>query len=441
MSADPILGARAARRPAVRRRRALPAKLAVIALLGASAGGAQVAPRWTPHTVLAETKTAWSRPTITADARGHVHVLWADRAEAAAPGQDAKGDGLYHRSWDGQQWSAPVRVFAKDSNMFCVIFPDATVGNDDELYVVWSEQGSLYFNHAPAETAHDPDAWSSATRVVQASMIDQSRIVRDTKGRLHVVYTRLASDDGPGGNVFSVFSDDDGQTWSTPQQVSRVPTDAQIVVATPRLVLDRTGALHTVWSEPHAPNWISWRVLYARSDDGGHTWSEPLPLAAPPNDTNNNVGPSLVSTGRNTLHFVWGCIGPPKRCYRTSVDGGRTWSPTALAFDRYVSMAGWDALVADANANLDLVAQLRMPYGMYHAFKPAGLAWQAPVRFVGEKGFEDGHFVSAVAVGTGVHAVWQKGPGTGDVVYAYMTLAAGDAATAPADPTPAATPP
>ena len=126
--------------------------------------------------------------------------------------------------------------------------------------------------------------------------------------------------------------------------------------------------------------------------------------------------------------------------YRTPWTAGE-WSPTALAFERYVSMAGWDALVADANANLDLVAQLRMPYGMYHAFKPAGGAWQAPVRFVGEKGFEDGHFVSAVAVGTGVHAVWQKGPGIGDVVYAYMTLGMGEPGTPAAENTPPATPP
>jgi hypothetical protein len=112
-----------------------------------------------------------------------------------------------------------------------------------------------------------------------------------------------------------------------------------------------------------------------------------------------------------------------------------------FAFDHYVSMAGWDGLVADANGNLDLVAQLREPYGIYHAFKPAGGAWQAPVRFVGASGFEDGHFVSAVAVGTGVHAVWQKGPGTGDVVYAYMTLGAGEPATPAANQKPAVTPP
>ena len=409
------------------RRGAVRGGLALLVLLAPAIGRAQ-APQWSGPTIVALTNTVWTRPTIVADAHGHVHVLWADRSAPAEPGKDQKGDGLYHSTWDGQQWAAPARVVAKDARAFCLVFPSATVGDDDQIYVVWSGQSALYFSRAPAATAHDPRSWRPAQRVVQATLVDQSRIVRDGRGRLHVIYTRLASDDGPAGNVFYVSSPDGGDTWSTPQQISRLPVPTQAVVSVPRLVLDRAGALHAAWDEPAAPNWISRRVLYARSDDTGRTWAAPIAMSSP-DEGDHNTSPSLATTGRNTVHLMWGCVGPPTRCYRTSDDGGKTWSAALRVFPKYVSMAGWDGLVADANENLHLVAQLRMPYGIYYAFKPVDGAWQQPARFVGAPAFEDGHFVSAVAVGSDVHAVWQKGAGSGDVVYAHMRRTAGAAAT------------
>ena len=396
--------------------------LAQLALLAPVASWGQAAMQWSGPTVIAEANTVWTRPTILADARGHVHVLWTDRDATGQAGKAQKGEALYHAQWDGRQWSAPAQVVSKPAHAFCFVFVDATVGSDDEIYAVWSEQSALYFSRAPTVTAHDPRSWVPPRRVVQATMVDQSRIVRGPAGRLHVIYARLASDDGPAGNLFYVASNDGGDTWSAPLQLSRVGVQEPPVVSVPRLVIDGTGGLHAAWDEPAPPNWISRRILYARSQDGGRTWTEPMAMSAAA-EGNHNTSPSLVTTGRNTVHLVWGCVGPPTRCYRVSVDGGKDWSPTQRIFPEFVSMAGWDALVADARANLHLVAQLRMPYGMYSAFKPADGAWQRPVRFVGEQAFEDGHFVSAVAVGMDVHAVWQKGPGIGDVTYARMTQA------------------
>ncbi len=402
--------------------------LGLLALVTPAASRAQSSARWTGPTVVSTAKTAWTRPTIVADASGGVHVLWADRTVPPLSGKDAKGDGLYHAVWDGQQWSPPVRVLAKDRRAFCLVYPDATVGSDNQLYVVWSDQSALHFSRAAATVAHDPRSWVEARRIVQATMVDQSRIIRDAGGRLHVVYTRLASDNGPAGNLFYVFSADGGNVWSTPVQLSRVPVQDPHVAAVPRLVLDRAGALHVAWEEPGPPSWLGDRVLYARSDDGGRTWTEPTVLSSLAVSPDRNCIPSLASTGHNAVHLTWACGAPPTRCYRTSNDGGKMWSPTLRVFPDFVSVAGWDDLVADANGNLHLVAQLRMPYGIYHAALPAQGSWQPPLRFVGEPGFEDGHFVSAVAVRTDVWAAWQKGAGSGDVTVAHMTLAPDTAA-------------
>lgn len=407
--------------------------------LATSAAAGTLSTQWTGPTVIAQAHTVWTRPVITADAHGQVHVLWADRTAPAAPGSD-KGDALFHAAWDGRQWSAPVRILAKEPRAFCLVYPDAAVGSDDQLYAVWSGQSALSFSRAPAAAAHEPRSWLPPRTVVQASMVQQGRIVPDTKGRLHVIYSRLASDNGPAGNVFYVSSDDGGNSWSAPLQISRVPVQEPPVAGVSRLVVDQAGGLHAAWEQVAPPSWVGDRILYAHSEDGA-TWTEPVVLSGPIGNGISHMVPVLATTGRNTVHLMWGCGIPPTRCYRTSTDGGRQWSPTQRIFPQFVSMAGWDSLVVDATSTLHLVAQLRMPYGMYHAFKTPEGDWHPPVRFIGEKAFEDGHFVSAVATASGVHAVWQKGPAIGDVVYARMALAPDDPAPGAAPAVQSGTPP
>ena len=142
---------------------------------------------------------------------------------------------------------------------------------------------------------------------------------------------------GPLGS-YAVYSDDDGKTWS------RSPANEVLHVADnpyrahewgfwePALVEHAPGKLLMLGRTPNGWLWES------RSADNGTTWSMPVKTAVP-----NPVAPPVLTRvpGTDTLVLIQnpevdlksGWHGGPRRAlaFRTSTDGGRTWSePTDL---------------------------------------------------------------------------------------------------------------
>jgi hypothetical protein len=82
------------------------------------------------------------------------------------------------------------------------------------------------------------------------------------------------------------------------------------------------------------------RMFYANSENGGETWSDPVDVSAAPPGA-NNVFPALVATGTGDVRIAWqddrngfdaGGNDPAARWntyYRESTDGGDTWSEEA----------------------------------------------------------------------------------------------------------------
>jgi hypothetical protein len=355
-----------------------------------------------------------------------VHVFWSDKynSDSRAPAQQVEqGDTLYHMFWDGQQWSQPLDIILKNPQAVALVYPYATIGADDQIYLTWSGVNGLYFSHAPALNAHNATSWQPAQAIAEGLGVDQSCLILDSSRVLHVAYAKLESD--LGGNIAYVRSADGGVTWSLPQALSEIRPNEDKVSAAPQMVQDAQGWLHLVWAERSAPDWIGSRILYARSEDDGETWTIPEPLAEIRTGEKWADVPRVAATGDGNLHVVWVCGAAAHRCYRASDDGGRTWSPTERIFGGLMSKAGWDAMVADHEGSLHLIAQLRYPMGIYYAFKLANGPWNQPIRVVSQPGFEDGHFPhAALSGGNQLHAVWQKDAQHGDVVYLRGTTAA-----------------
>ena len=115
----------------------------------------------------------------------------------------------------------------------------------------------------------------------------------------------------------------------------RLPDEsAGVQRADPALAVDpATGDLLMTWT---AGDSSAFGIYFARSGDGGSSWSAPATVAAPARDIRPHAesAPRLVATGAGVVAVVWSnSIAAPGRRwpasnirFARSTDGGRTWS-------------------------------------------------------------------------------------------------------------------
>jgi len=194
---------------------------------------------------------------------------------------------------------------------------------------------------SPLTVLHDDGAHSLNNPTV---------VQEQTSGRIFLWYQRIPSHlkekdkkiatglEGPDiYRNFILTSDDDGVTWSTPQDVTATtkrPQRATTIASGPGIGIQLTrgahkGRLIIPFNEGPYGVWQNYAVL---SDDAGRTWTfgDDVPNALLPNGKSwiNEVQVAELSDGSvflNTRQFG----GAKVRKTSTSKDGGKTWSPAA----------------------------------------------------------------------------------------------------------------
>jgi hypothetical protein len=375
--------------------------------------------------VLSEVNTTFTRPVIEADLWGNIHVFWADLFENdSSLGEDVseKGDTLYHMFWDGHQWSEPLDIFIKDPEALSIVHPRVSTDKEGNIYLIWSGGTGLYFSHSMVLDAHDASKWQKPTIIVDDPFIDESWMIIDSEGNIHIIYSQIRSGQTGISRLAYIKSMDKGKNWSLPIALQEIEEDVEIALSGPRIVIDNRGWIHAVWDERSSPLWIGQRVMYSRSEDGGNNWIPAETIAEIKFDELWASNPSLVALPDGSLHLVWVCGTRPSRCYQESTNNGEAWSSPVHIFGDLHSRAGWDAMVGDTEGTLHLIAQLRYPKSIYYATKPAGDNWNEPITLVSQIGFEDGHNLQAViSGGNKLHAVWQKSAQEGSPTYVMIT--------------------
>jgi hypothetical protein len=130
------------------------------------------------------------------------------------------------------------------------------------------------------------------------------------------------------GNVRDVVvarSGDRGATWSEPV---RVHADDWVFDgcphAGPSLQVDSAGRVHVAWwtGRPKGAG-----VYYARSDDGGKTFSPAVPLGVADFSRPAHVQLALGPNGMVATAWDDGTVETPRVVFRVSRDGGRSFAP------------------------------------------------------------------------------------------------------------------
>jgi hypothetical protein len=272
-----------------------------------------------------------ARPKIAVDKDGRVFVAFAIFKDKAFNGQV-----LYARSSDGgRSFEAPLLITASaESQRFEAIELDT----DGSLFAAWLDKRNRVPVKARNETyigAALAFAWAND----HGGVVSQTRIAYDNTCeccRLGIAFA------GPGRpvvafrNVFdSTVRDHAVITFSdpwTPGPVHRISVDNWKTDACPHhgpsLAISPDGAYHITW---FTNGLVRKGLFYARSADGGGTFSEPMPVGRP---DRNPSHPYLIAA-KDALWLAWKEFDGERTTVPVMIshDNGRTWSTPNVAAD------------------------------------------------------------------------------------------------------------
>jgi len=271
-----------------------------------------------------------ARPKIVVDRKGGIALAFSIFRDKAFNGQV-----LYTRSADGGQSFTELRPITSnnESQRFEALALDA----DGSVFAAWLDKR----NRVPAQqrgqaydgaalffaSSHDGGATYSEARMVADNTCECCRLglAFAGPGRPVVVFRNIF-EGGVRDHAIVTFTDP-----ATPGEVRRVSTDDWQIAACPHhgpsLSISAAGTYHVTW---YTNGKARKGLFYARSQDQGRTFSDPLPIGRP---DRNPTRPFVLSGPRGTT-MVWKEFDGEKTTVNlmTSHDDGNSWSkPTVVA--------------------------------------------------------------------------------------------------------------
>lgn len=279
------------------------------------------------------------RVALAPDAPDEVYLLWQ---EILFTGGTHGGEILFARSADGgRSFGEPINLSNSPEGdgkgrltrrLWHNGSLDLAAGPGGQVYAAWTEyEGRLWFARSAdgGETFGEP-------RLVAGGDSDPARgpsLARGDGGRLYLAW---AVGNDPAADVHLAVSDDGGESFGAPRAVAAGDghADAPGVAAAGR------DSVHLVWGESPSGPLRRYRVLYARSSDGGDSWGEPREVSGPANGQFESASyPDLAveaAEGESSLHVLWHLFAaagerPRGLGFTRSRDGGRSFAaPTVV---------------------------------------------------------------------------------------------------------------
>lgn len=402
------------------RRRSLvvePAVAGASAGAGVAAPAVPASGKFSPQVRLGFTSGDQWEPAIAADRFGHVYVLYAqylgvpgctvclsptqilqvsnDHGATWGTPRVLQEPGI--RGWDSQIVVDPVdgrTVWAswldKDKSDIAVarsddfgvtwtkyIVDDTNAGTDkpilavrgDDVYVAYNHTQTIWvsYSHDRGNTWMSVKAQTTGKGKLGWSLAGGGTVTPD--GAAHFSWAGYEQNGVAKGpvNLYVSSSRDEGLTWTdTLVDTSGSPPDCSddycgwaYLGAQMTLASDDKGVLYGLWNAgPTNVKGAPERVWFARSDDGGATWSRRRDVSTAPAGT-AHAFPAIVAEGDGTVRISWMDARVPGGSlwnvyYRASRNGGATWS-TETDLSTYVP--GYSYIVADG---------FEFPFGDYY---------------------------------------------------------------------------
>lgn len=280
-----------------------------------------------------------AEPQIISDSLNTLHVIWQDTVDSS----------YVHARTNEAGWSEPVAVevpfgtrrFFPDldpDDPTPLFKPNLAAEGDGNIHAVWIDNVlDLYHSSVQADGFEAYENWSGRVKI--ASQVLVSSLAAGTDGRLHVIYVQSDDLEELPAGLYYRYSDDDGNTWSTPAplQTSSYFRLLTAETANIQLVADN-GVIYVAWDDTQVG-----RVHLVRSADNGLTW-EPVNEIdrREESDVLEAKSPADIRiTAKNGLvHAAWQAGHDGLLCSQYHIwsqDGGLSWQPRERILERLLS--------------------------------------------------------------------------------------------------------
>ena len=290
-------------------------------------------PVWSALETLSDSTSQAGMPSLAVAKSGKLYAVWSQAAV------DSVNTTIFAATFEGDRWSRAAQILrSPDSSTAAATGvqpankaeqPSLAADSQERLHAVWSSgtDGEIFYSRAYARDFASAQGWAQPVALAAPSRAASwPKILADPRGDvLHVIYA-VPFNEARG--IYYVRSNDGGTSWLTPTTVFNAAAAGWESADKPRLALDaRANVLHAVWLRAQLPGGAHTQaVVYARSTDGGQSWSTPVKVAEGwvdwPQVTVPSTGQVYLiwsqSQGRQaSLTEVWGQFSP---------DGGGRWT-------------------------------------------------------------------------------------------------------------------
>ncbi|HZY96640.1 MAG TPA: sialidase family protein [Candidatus Cybelea sp.] len=224
----------------------------------------------------------------------------------------------------GESWNAPVKgttthywyypysgTVAPNGTMWFAVDGEAGTNQtgDGHVGLVTSSDGGATWREIPFAITHE-GAPCTVKHCYPDFFTGEEAVAADRLGHLVFVFAKNDRTQGP-NSLYASRSSDGGATWSQPSLINRAGNNTSpAMMAGPR-----AGDFRLVWQDNrNGPN--AWNTWFARSEDGGATWTSAIRLSNVGNGARykhragydfpfgDYLGISVDAEGVN--HVIWG---------------------------------------------------------------------------------------------------------------------------------------